>query len=123
MDNRTGPVAIVDDDPAVLDSLRFLLEVSGHEVAVYASGRQFLADRTARPKCLIVDQHMPDMTGLELVARLRGDGDGLRVMLITGSLSGAIVARAALIGIDKVLEKPPTEGELLSFVEWERPPD
>jgi FixJ family two-component response regulator len=122
VDNRSGPVAIVDDDPAVLDSLKFLLEVSGHEVATYASGAQFLADRAVRPKCLIVDQHMPEMTGLELVMQLRRLGAELPIMLITGSLSKAIVVRASQIGIQRVLEKPPTETELLRFVESPQPP-
>jgi FixJ family two-component response regulator len=120
VDNRNGAVAVVDDDPAVLDSLKFLLEVAGHAVVVYASAVRFLADRTARPSCLIVDQHMPDMTGLELAARLRDDGADIPVMLITGSSSPAIVARAAQLGIERVLEKPPTERELLRFVEAHR---
>ena len=117
MDNRARPVAIVDDDPAVLDSLKFLLEVAGHKVVVYGSAAQFLEDRGARPTCLIVDQHMPGMTGLELVERLRGSEEDVPAMLITGSPSPAIVARAAQLGIRKVLEKPPTEADLLGFVE------
>jgi two-component system, LuxR family, response regulator FixJ len=120
VDIRNRPVAIVDDDPAVLESLKFLLEVAGHPVVVYASAAKFLEDRGARPTCLIVDQHMPAMTGLELVARLRGSPADLPAMLITGLPSPAIVARAAQLGIGKVLEKPPAEAELLGFVEMHR---
>jgi two-component system response regulator FixJ len=109
-------VAIVDDDAAVLDSLRFLLEVAGLRVATYRSGAAFLADARARPNCLILDQHMPDMTGLELVERLRADGEQLRVMLITGLNSPQLRGRAAALGVAKVLEKPPAEQELLEFV-------
>jgi two-component system, LuxR family, response regulator FixJ len=109
-------VAIVDDDPAVLDSLQFLLEVAGHTVAVFASAAKFLAADGLHPACLIVDQHMPGMTGLELAERLRSEGVEVPVMLITGSPSPAIVARAAQLGIRKVLEKPPTEAELLNFI-------
>ena len=58
---------------------------------------------------------MPEMTGLELAERLRTDGAGIPILLITGSPSPAIVARAAELGI-RVLEKPPTEEDLLDFV-------
>ncbi len=94
-DCRTGGVAIVDDDPAVLDSLKFLLEVTGHAVETYSSGDDFLRNRGARPACLILDQHMPHLTGLELTARLRTAGENRAVLLITGSSSSAIVSRAA----------------------------
>jgi len=117
VDNHTGAVAVVDDDPAVLDSLKFLLEVAGHKVATYASAAAFLAERAAKHPCLILDHHMPGMTGLELAARLHADGSAIPVLLITGSPSPAIAARAAQLGIEKVLEKPPDEDDLLSFVD------
>jgi len=110
-----GAVAIVDDDPAILDALTFLLGLAGHRVCTYESAAAFLEDRPACPACLILDQHMPHMTGLELAARLRKEGSTLPVLLITGSPSPAIVARAAGLDI-KVLEKPPAEDELLGFV-------
>ncbi len=120
MKHHIGAVAVVDDDPAVLDSLRFLLEVVGHRVATYASAAAFLADRATRHPCLILDHHMPQMTGLELAAKLRTAGEAIPVLLITGSPSPAIVARAAELGIEKVLEKPPDENDLLSFVNTHR---
>ena len=115
-ENQAGTVAIVDDDPAVLDSLKFLLEVLGFEVTTYTSAHAFLDRGAARPACLILDQHMPGMTGLELVQRLQEQRSGIPVLLITGSPSPAIVRRAALLGVEKVLEKPPDEADLLNFV-------
>lgn len=114
--NRAGTVAVVDDDPAVLDSLKFLLEVMGCKVATYASAVAFLADRVIQPACIIVDQHMPRMTGLELAQKLRNDGTVIPLLLITGSPSSAIVTRAGQLGIEAVLEKPPDEDDLLNFV-------
>ena len=116
VENKRGVVAVVDDDPAVLESLKFLLELSGHAVTTYASAGAFLADRDADPDCLILDHHMPTMTGLELVARLRGAGLGIPMLLITGSPSPAILARALALGVEKVLEKPPGADDLLDFV-------
>ena len=115
-ENRTGTVAVVDDDPAVLDSLKFLLEVLGCTVATYASALAFLADCAIRPACMIVDQHMPRMTGLDLAQKLRDVGKSIPLLLITGSPSPAIVARANLLGVEAVLEKPPDEDDLLKFV-------
>ena len=117
MPAATRQVAIVDDDAAVRDSLRFLLGVSGYDVATYESAADFLArcDRSFLAG-LILDHHMPQVTGLELAARLRAQGDQLPIMLITGSSSPAIAARAKALGIAQVLEKPPAEQELLRFV-------
>ena len=114
-DRDHGVVAIVDDDPAVLDSLKFLLEVAGHTVDAYASATAFLEDRTAQPSCLILDQHMPTMTGLELAARLRTEGRCMPILLITANASPAIIVRAAELNISHVLEKPLAEADLLNF--------
>jgi FixJ family two-component response regulator len=116
MFNGSGAIAVVDDDSSVLYSLKFLLEVAGHRVAIYDSGKQFLESSFSQLTCLIVDQHMPGMTGLELVARLGSQVANVPVMLITGSPSAEIVAKAALLGVEMVLEKPPTEEDLLRFV-------
>ncbi len=108
-------VAVVDDDAAVLASFRFMLELAGFPVSTYASARAYL-DRSGRAlRCIILDHHMPTMTGLKLIARLRADGILIPVMLITSAPSPAIVARAAEANV-RVLEKPPTEKELIWFV-------
>ncbi len=109
--------AVVDDDAAVLDSLKILLEASGYTVGAYSSAEAFLHDPAARPACLILDQHMPRMTGLELTAHLRTRGVEIPILLMSGQLSPAIVAGAAQLGIQLVLEKPPSEADLLSFVD------
>ncbi len=114
--NRSCEVAVVDDDTAVLESFRFMLELAGYQVATYSSAMAYLECRSAPPRCLILDQHMPVMTGLELTARLRAEGVKAPVLLITSSPSPAIIARAAEIGIERVLEKPPVEDELIRFV-------
>ena len=67
-------VAVVDDDQAVRDSLRFLLEVIGYTVEIFASAAEFLQANVRHFACLILDHHMPNMTGLELARRLRADG-------------------------------------------------
>jgi two-component system, LuxR family, response regulator FixJ len=111
-------IAVVDDDDAVRESLAFLLTVSGHAVAVYASAADFLAHCDLGDVAgLILDHHMPQQTGLELLARLREDGRNLPVLLVTGSPSPEIVARAGALGVDRVLEKPVSDAGLMEFVE------
>ena len=111
-----GVIVIVDDDPAILDSLKLLLEVAGHSVVTFLSTNAFLIDRTTQPACVILDQDMPEMTGLEVVKRLRSEGSGVPILLVTDVLSPVIHAYAAQLGIEKVLEKPAKESELMSFV-------
>ena len=113
-------VAIVDDDYAVLDSLRFLLEVAGYSTETFASAAAFLQASTQHFCCLILDHHMPQMTGLELAGRLRADGADIPIMLVTGSPSPEIVARASEFGIEQVLEKPPSEEDLIRFINASR---
>jgi two-component system, LuxR family, response regulator FixJ len=109
-------IAVVDDDAAVLDSFRFMLELAGFRVATYPSARAFLESGRIRPRCLILDQYMPLMTGLELTARLRADKIDIPVMLITSAPSPAIATRATALGIERVLEKPPSEDDLIRFI-------
>ena len=113
----TRLVAVVDDDAAVRDSLRFLLEIAGFSVATYASAAEFLQGVPDELVCLIADQHMPNLTGLQMVARLRGQGVGLPVALITGAVSADLVGRAQALSVALVLEKPLDDDRLIEFVE------
>jgi two-component system response regulator FixJ len=108
-------VAIVDDDQAVRDSLHFLLDVIGHPVKTYGSAAEFLSADLPSLACLILDHHMPEMTGLELAVRLRADSVRIPILLVTGSPSPAIIAGAAELDI-RVLEKPPDEEVVVDFV-------
>lgn len=109
-------IAIVDDDQAVRESLRFFLELVGHTVEVFACASDFLRSEFREIAWLILDHHMPHMTGLELAERLRGEGVTVPILLITGSPSPTIAARAAQIGIDRVLEKPLSEQDLMDYI-------
>jgi FixJ family two-component response regulator len=118
----TGPseaqpyrIAVVDDDQAVCDSFRFLLEVMGYSAETFLSPHAFLAADHQGIARLILDHHMPQMTGLELAEKLLANDLSLPILLITGSPSPYIVARAGALGI-RVLEKPPSEEDLLDFI-------
>jgi two-component system response regulator FixJ len=117
-DGRT--IGIVDDDQAVRDSLRFLLEVVGYPVETFASVAEFLSAERHDLACLILDHHMPQMTGLQLAEKLHADGSSIPILLITGSPSPAIVERANQLDIG-ALEKPPDEDGLLAFIDAAQP--
>ena len=108
-------VAVVDDDQAVRDLLRFLLEVIGYTVEIFASAAEFLQANVRHFACLILDHHMPNMTGLELAGRLRDNGAFIPILLITGSPSPTITARAVELGV-KLIDKPPSEEALIDFI-------
>ncbi len=112
---RRDAVVIVDDDPGVLASFEFLLQASGYVVIAYASPTDLLRDGTARAACLVVDQHMPEMTGLELIARLREEHTTTPAALVSSDLTSAVRARARAMGVP-MLAKPIDEGDLLGFV-------
>jgi two-component system response regulator FixJ len=113
-------VAIVDDDQDVRDSFQFLLEIIGHPVETFAFGVEFLKADKQHLACLILDHHMPEMAGLELAEQIRADGSKIPILLITGGPSPTIVARAAELGINRVLEKPATGEDLLDFIDATR---
>ena len=111
-------VYVVDDDEAVRDSLGFLLETAGLRVVTYGSAAQFLNEaRLDELGCLVVDQHMPELTGLQLITRLRRQGVTLPIALITGSPSGDLIRLAREVGVSGVLEKPLDDAALLAFIE------
>jgi two-component system, LuxR family, response regulator FixJ len=116
-DAKPRTIAIVDDDHAVRDSLRFLLQVVGHTVEVFASAAEFLGAEKRDLACLILDHHMAHMTGLELVEQLRADGINIPTLLITGAPSSTLAARAEKLGVARILEKPPNEDALMNFVD------
>lgn len=111
-------IAVVDDDAGVRDSLRFLLQAAGHEVETYASALEYLSAGSAcEATCLIVDQHMPQLTGLEMVAALRRRGEKPHALLMTVSVTPDILTRAAQLGVSQVLEKPLDDENLLVCIE------
>jgi len=77
-------IAVVDDDPRLLESLQDLLESAGYEVALHASGSSLLASHLSAVHCLITDVGMPDMNGFELRDRVKAVRPELPVILISG---------------------------------------
>ena len=94
-----------------------LLETFGYDVRCYNSGADLLADDRRRAAgCVIIDQHMPNMNGLDLVGRLQKEGVRVPTILISGRLDTNTKERAGRLGITGVLEKPFAAGRLVDLV-------
>ena len=99
-------IVVVDDDAAVRNSLKFSLEVEGFAVRTFSAGADLLnAADLPGCACFVVDQNMPGMSGLDLVAKLRDRRVSVPVILITSHPSAAVSDRAAHAGIP-IVEKP-----------------
>jgi len=109
-------VLVVDDDPAVRNSLKFSLELEGFAVRLYADGRQLLDDPQLPPDgCLIVDQVMPGMSGLDVVDAIRRRGMTYPAVLTISNASPKLRDRAAMAGV-AVIEKPFFGNELVDAI-------
>ena len=110
-------IVVVDDDDAVRDSIGVLLETHGLRVRDFASATEFLrSDAYKIMSCLLIDYHMPDMTGLEAVEELQRLGRSCPTILITGLSDETIIQRALAAGIMAILEKPPPDDVLIDTV-------
>lgn len=108
-------VYVIDDDEAVRDSMRALLESFAIDVSDYPSAGDFLA-RVSAPTngCMLLDLHMPGMSGLELLELMRQRGWDLPVIVITGRSDDLLKERALRAGVVAVLDKPLDESTLMN---------
>ena len=110
-----GVVHIVDDDPAVRNSLRFLLKASGYEAATYASGPELLSQaQELQPGCILTDVRMPEMNGIELVRQLKALGVPHPVIVMTGHADVPLAVEAMRAGVVDFIEKPFDDEALLT---------
>jgi two-component system response regulator FixJ len=99
-------VFVVDDDPAVLHSLKFALELEGYSVSVYHDADEVLAETDFPERgCLIVDYQLPGMNGLDMLAELRARGTTTPAVLVISGRNARLADRAAAANIP-IVEKP-----------------
>ena len=111
-------VCVVDDDEALRDSLRWLLESAGYRVTTYSTAERFLAAyRAGVASCLVLDVRMPGLTGLELQQELSRRGEPLPIIFITGHGDVPMAVNAVKNGAFHFLEKPFNDAQLLELIE------
>ena len=111
-------IFVVDDEGALREAMRELLQEEGWAVEAYSSGEAFLeAYHPGREGCLVVDARMPEMSGLELLERLKARSGGPPAIMITGHADVRLAVRAMRAGAMAFLEKPVQYDELVLNIE------
>ncbi len=111
-------IFVVDDDDAVRDSLCLMLRTSYQNVIGYASGPEFLSGHQLRQRnCLIIDIHMPEMTGIDVIDRLAEMHVRIPAILMTGRIDSTLRAQALESGAYVLLDKPIEFDELTSAID------
>jgi two-component system, LuxR family, response regulator FixJ len=111
-----GFLLLVDDDPHLLGALRFAFEAEGYDVSTFGSGEELLASAHPRANCcIVIDERLPGITGLETVARLRDAGVDAPAILVTTHPSVQVARRAAAANVE-IVEKPLLDGGLAQKV-------
>ena len=110
-------VHVIDDDEAVRQSLSFLLKTAGHAVETYDSATAFLRHLPhIKPGCVITDVRMPDVSGIDLLHRLKEMQVRIPVIVITGHGDVPLAVEAMKSGAMEFLEKPFDDDALLVAV-------
>ena len=111
-------IAVIDDDEAVLDSLRLYFARQDVETSCFASAQDFLAAIRSgqRFDCIVSDVRMPGMSGLDLVQHLKGAGLAVPVILITVHGDVDMAVAAIKVGAFDFIEKPFDEARLLASI-------
>ena len=113
---RRPVVVVVDDDIAVCNSLKFSLQLEGFVVRAYRSSAELLdANDLDACDCFVIDQKMPDLTGMQLIEQLRRRQISAPAILIVGRPTVTLAAQAAKNGIPLV-EKPLLGNMLLTKI-------
>jgi two-component system, LuxR family, response regulator FixJ len=117
MSSDSAVVHVIDDDEAARHSLAFLLRAAKIDVTIYDSATAFLkVASNAKSGCVITDVRMPEISGIDLLRRLRDLQIGLPVIVITGHGDVSLAVEAMKIGAVDFLEKPFDDDALLAAV-------
>ena len=111
-------VFLVDDDRNIREAVRAVLEDDGRTVQDFATGEAFLAAYTpGSDGCLLIDAYLPGIGGLDLLLRLRGVGDSLPAIMITGSSDVPMAVQAMKAGAADFIEKPIAAADLIASID------
>jgi len=110
-------ILVVDDEPAIRDTMRMILEYDGHEVLTAGSGPEALtiAERES-PDIAFLDIKMPGIDGLEVLSRLRGTNETLPVVIVSAHGTASTALEAGRLGAFRFIEKPLSKDYVLDAV-------
>lgn len=104
---RDAPIAIIDDDSSVRDTLALLLKIEGFASQTFADGESFLENlQTVTPSCVILDMQLPGRSGLAILKQLADERFAPPVFVVSGHSDIATAVEAMKLGARDFLEKP-----------------
>src|SRR5689334_14741404 len=110
-----GEIFVVDDDPAVRDTLSMVLSAGGYQVICFADGAALLAvARTRTPSCILLDVHIPGKSGLDILKELHGEDYPAPIFMISGQGDISMAVSAIKSGALDFIEKPFRGSEIVS---------
>jgi FixJ family two-component response regulator len=113
-----GEIFVVDDDPAVRETLSIVLSAGGYEVICFADGAALLAvARSRTPACVLLDVHIPGQSGLDILKELHGEDYPAPIFIISGQGDIAMAVSAIKHGALDFIEKPFRGNELVARLE------
>ncbi len=102
-----GEIFIVDDDPAVRDALSVVFTLEGYRVTSFGDGSSFLsAAQSTTPACILLDVHMPGMSGLDVLKKLNAQHYAAPIFIISGQADIPMAVDAIKHGALDFIEKP-----------------
>jgi FixJ family two-component response regulator len=102
-----GEIFVVDDDPAVRDTLSMVLTAAGYQVICFADGAALLSvARTRTPSCILLDVHIPGKSGLDILKELHGEDYPAPIFMISGQGDISMAVSAIKSGALDFIEKP-----------------
>ena len=116
--DRAKRILLVDDDPEIIDSLRYALSSKGYEILIARDGNQGLAVAEREdPDLVILDMMMPKRSGFLVLERLRRTRPvPLRIIMITANEGSRHKAYAEMLGVDDYIRKPFAMDRLVNSV-------
>jgi FixJ family two-component response regulator len=110
-----GEIFVVDDDPAVRETLSMVLSAGGYEVICFADGAALLAvARNRTPDCILLDVHIPGKSGLDILRELHGEDYPAPIFMISGQGDIAMAVSAIKNGALDFIEKPFRGSEIVT---------
>jgi FixJ family two-component response regulator len=110
-----GEIFVVDDDPAVRETLSMVLSAAGYQVICFADGMALLAVARGRtPDCILLDVHIPGKSGLDILKELRGEDYPAPIFMISGQGDIAMAVTAIKNGALDFIEKPFRGNEIVA---------
>ena len=118
MHKRRKVVAVVDDDPSMLDAAENILDANGYKAELFASAEDFLSSGLAtKIDCLLLDIHLGGLSGIELRRQLKASNSKLPVIFMTAVEDEAVRRQALNSGCVACLRKPFPEYQLVDAIE------